>query len=39
MTRPVAVGVAVVALVALGFGLYWFQPWKLAGQIDERALP
>ncbi len=40
VTRPVAAGVAVVALVALGFGLYWFQPWKLATDetVDE-ALP
>ncbi|WP_236245818.1 DM13 domain-containing protein [Streptomyces sp. CC210A] len=40
VTRPVVMGVAVVALVALGFGLYWFQPWKLATDetVDE-ALP
>lgn len=27
--RPLVVAVAVVAVVAAGVGLYWFQPWKL----------
>ncbi|MET9429577.1 MULTISPECIES: DM13 domain-containing protein [unclassified Streptomyces] len=29
MTSPVVIGALALALVALGFGLYWFQPWKL----------
>nr|WP_206439175.1 DM13 domain-containing protein [Streptomyces scabichelini] len=28
MSRPVAVGFVVAAVVAVGAGLYWFQPWK-----------
>ncbi|MFI6103394.1 DM13 domain-containing protein [Streptomyces sp. NPDC051310] len=28
-SSPVVIGALAVALVALGFGLYWFQPWKL----------
>ncbi|CAL9578070.1 DM13 domain-containing protein [Streptomyces sp. enrichment culture] len=28
-SRPLVIGVLVVALAAAGFGLYWFQPWKL----------
>ncbi|MEU3821159.1 DM13 domain-containing protein [Streptomyces sp. NPDC030392] len=28
-SRPLVIGVLAVALAAAGFGLYWFQPWKL----------
>ncbi|MFE0254374.1 DM13 domain-containing protein [Streptomyces sp. NPDC059010] len=28
-TRPWVVGLLVVAAAGVGFGLYWFQPWKL----------
>ena len=27
--RPLVIGALVVAVVGVGFGLYWFQPWKL----------
>ncbi|MGK3943415.1 DM13 domain-containing protein [Streptomyces sp. RP5T] len=27
--RPLGVGALVVVIAAVGFGLYWFQPWKL----------
>ncbi|MFC7304156.1 DM13 domain-containing protein [Streptomyces monticola] len=27
--KPVLVGVLVAAVLAVGVGLYWFQPWKL----------
>ncbi|MDF3148076.1 electron transporter, partial [Streptomyces sp. T21Q-yed] len=34
------VGVLVLAVVAGGFGLYWFQPWKLwQDKTVEEALP
>ena len=38
--RGAVVSVVVVAVLAAGFGLYWFQPWKLftSSTIDE-ALP
>jgi hypothetical protein len=40
LTRPVAVGVLVVAVVAVGAGLYWFQPWKLwQDETVTEALP
>ncbi|GAB2488445.1 DM13 domain-containing protein [Jatrophihabitans fulvus] len=38
--RKVLLGIAVVLVPAVAFGLYWFQPWKL--WVDERvdeALP
>ncbi|MEU3448011.1 DM13 domain-containing protein [Streptomyces thermolilacinus] len=28
-TKPVVIGALVVAVAVAGFGLYWFQPWKL----------
>ncbi|MFJ6386902.1 DM13 domain-containing protein [Streptomyces sp. NPDC091972] len=38
--RPLAVGALAVAVVAVGFGLYWFQPWKLwQDETVEEALP
>ncbi|GHE54836.1 DM13 domain-containing protein [Streptomyces capitiformicae] len=38
--RPLGIGVLVVAVAVAGFGLYWFQPWKLwQDQTVEEALP
>ena len=40
LKRPVVISVLVVGVMALGLGLYWFQPWKLF--VDETvrdALP
>ncbi|MGK3941049.1 DM13 domain-containing protein [Streptomyces caeruleatus] len=38
--RPLVVGVLTVAVAAVGFGLYWFQPWKLwQDETVEEALP
>jgi hypothetical protein len=38
--RKVVVGVLVVAVAAVGFGLYWFQPWKLwQDETVDEALP
>ncbi len=38
--RPLGIGVLVVSVAAVGFGLYWFQPWKLwQDQTVEEALP
>nr|WSZ18865.1 DM13 domain-containing protein [Streptomyces canus] len=38
--RPLVVGMLVVAVAAVGFGLYWFQPWKLwQDETVEEALP
>ncbi|MCZ4604349.1 DM13 domain-containing protein [Streptomyces sp. Lzd4kr] len=38
--RPWAIGVLVVALAGAGFGLYWFQPWKLwQDETVQEALP
>ncbi|MFD9120081.1 DM13 domain-containing protein [Streptomyces bottropensis] len=38
--RPLGVGLLVVAVAAVGFGLYWFQPWKLwQDRTVEEALP
>ncbi|WP_031481774.1 DM13 domain-containing protein [Streptomyces bicolor] len=38
--RPLGIGVLVLVVVAGGFGLYWFQPWKLwQDQTVEEALP
>ncbi|PWI13076.1 electron transporter [Streptomyces sp. Act143] len=38
--RSWIVGVLVVAVAAVGFGLYWFQPWKLwQDETVQEALP
>jgi hypothetical protein len=38
--RPMVIGVLVVAVAGVGFGLYWFQPWKLwQDETVEEALP
>ena len=38
--RPWMVGVLVVAVAGAGFGLYWFQPWKLwQDETVQEALP
>ncbi|MGP3949760.1 DM13 domain-containing protein [Streptomyces sp. 7N604] len=29
LRHPVVIGVLVIGLIGAGFGLYWFQPWKL----------
>ncbi|MDO0913243.1 DM13 domain-containing protein [Streptomyces sp. DT2A-34] len=40
MVRPWMVGVLVVVLAGVGFGLYWFQPWKLwQDETVQEALP
>jgi hypothetical protein len=40
LTRPLAVAVLVAAVAGVGFGLYWFQPWKLwQDETVEEALP
>ncbi|WP_367318401.1 DM13 domain-containing protein [Streptomyces sp. HUAS ZL42] len=40
LTRPLVIGVLVVAVAGVGFGLYWFQPWKLwQDETVEEALP
>ena len=40
LTGPLAVAVLVVAVAGVGFGLYWFQPWKLwQDETVEEALP
>jgi hypothetical protein len=40
LTRPVVIAVLVVAVGGVGFGLYWFQPWKLwQDETVEEALP
>ncbi|MGW6903229.1 DM13 domain-containing protein [Streptomyces sp. NPDC054940] len=37
---PLGIGVLVLVVAAGGFGLYWFQPWKLwQDQTVEEALP
>ncbi|AZQ38421.1 electron transporter [Streptomyces cyaneochromogenes] len=37
---PLIVGALAVAMAATGFGLYWFQPWKLwQDETVEEALP
>jgi hypothetical protein len=33
LSRPVVISGAVVLTLLVGFGLYWFQPWKLV--VDE----
>jgi hypothetical protein len=38
--RPWIIGVLVVAVAGAGFGLYWFQPWKLwQDETVQEALP
>lgn len=38
--RPVVIGALVVAVAGVGFGLYWFQPWKLwQDETVQEALP
>ena len=38
--RPLVIGVLTVAVAGLGFGLYWFQPWKLwQDETVQEALP
>ncbi|MFC8197883.1 DM13 domain-containing protein [Streptomyces sp. NPDC060006] len=38
--RPLIIWVLAVAVVGVGFGLYWFQPWKLwQDRTVEEALP
>lgn len=40
LTRPLVIGVLVVAVAGVGFGLYWFQPWKLwQDETVQEALP
>ncbi|MCL8011367.1 DM13 domain-containing protein [Streptomyces sp. AS02] len=40
LTRPLGIAVLVVAVGGIGFGLYWFQPWKLwQDKTVEEALP
>ncbi|NEC85347.1 DM13 domain-containing protein [Streptomyces sp. SID12501] len=40
LTRPLVIAVLVVAVGGAGFGLYWFQPWKLwHDETVEEALP
>ncbi|MBB4710221.1 DM13 domain-containing protein [Streptomyces luteogriseus] len=40
LTKPLVIGVLVVAVAGVGFGLYWFQPWKLwQDETVQEALP
>ncbi|GCB43914.1 secreted protein [Streptomyces sp. NL15-2K] len=40
LTGPLVIAVLVVAVVGGGFGLYWFQPWKLwQDETVQEALP
>ncbi|WP_405592268.1 DM13 domain-containing protein [Streptomyces sp. NBC_01092] len=40
LRRRLVVGALVVVVVAAGFGLYWFQPWKLwQDETVDEALP
>lgn len=40
LTGPWGIAVLVVAVSGVGFGLYWFQPWKLwQDETVEEALP
>ncbi|CAL9507287.1 hypothetical protein SUDANB105_03538 [Streptomyces sp. enrichment culture] len=39
-TRRWAIGALAAAVIGLGFGLYWFQPWKLwQDETVQEALP
>jgi cytoskeletal protein RodZ len=40
LTGPLVIAVLVVAVGGVGFGLYWFQPWKLwQDETVQEALP
>ena len=40
LVRPWVIGVLAVAVAGAGFGLYWFQPWKLwQDETVREALP
>ncbi|WP_412566481.1 hypothetical protein [Streptomyces chartreusis] len=40
LCKPLVIGTLVMAVVAVGFGLYWFQLWKLwQGEMMEVVLP
>ncbi|MGW5614003.1 DM13 domain-containing protein [Streptomyces sp. NPDC003877] len=40
LVRPWVIGVLAVAVAGAGFGLYWFQPWKLwQDETVQEALP
>ncbi|MEV0634961.1 DM13 domain-containing protein [Streptomyces sp. NPDC050619] len=40
LTGPLAIAVLVAAVGGVGFGLYWFQPWKLwQDETVQEALP
>ncbi len=40
LARPWVIGVLVLTVVGAGFGLYWFQPWKLwQDETVQEALP
>jgi hypothetical protein len=40
LSGPLVIAVLVVAVGGVGFGLYWFQPWKLwQDQTVQEALP
>jgi hypothetical protein len=40
LARPLVIAVLVVGVGGVGFGLYWFQPWKLwQDETVEEALP
>jgi hypothetical protein len=35
LRRPAVIAVLIVGLAGAGFGMYWYQPWKLV--VDERV--
>ncbi|WP_128434105.1 DM13 domain-containing protein [Streptomyces cyaneus] len=40
LVKPWGIGVLVLAVAGVGFGLYWFQPWKLwQDETVQEALP
>jgi hypothetical protein len=40
LTGPLAIAVLVAVVAGVGFGLYWFQPWKLwQDETVQEALP